>query len=67
MTDDLSIARGKRIARERTTEEIRDAIRKFQSECLNPACRRPLRDHSDAELDTCAVAERDQFHLPEGA
>ena len=64
MTDELSIARGKRIARERTTEEIRDAIRKFQSECPVRGCGRPMRDHTDEQLTICAFLCTSQ---PEGA
>lgn len=52
MTDDLTKARAKRIAMAKSPDEIRASIRNAARFC--PRCGRLLRQHSDAELDSCA-------------
>ena len=61
--DDLTRARAARIAKQRTQSEIRNAIRAFASPC--PFCGAGLRDHTDSELNHCAV--RGTQPMPEGA
>lgn len=62
--DDLTRARAKRIAQQRTTDEIRADIRAFQSACPVRGCGRPMRDHTDEQLTICAFLCTSQ---PEGA
>lgn len=61
--DDLTRARAARIAKQRMPTEIREAIRAFANAC--PFCGAALRDHTDDELNYCAV--RGSMPMPEGA
>lgn len=62
MTDDLTRMRAKRIALAQTPDQIREAIRKAAQFC--PACGVLLRQHTDGQLDECAVRIDDS---PRGA
>lgn len=59
MTDDLTRMRAKRIARAHSTEQIRAALREAAGLC--PTCQRQMREHTETQLDTCALG------LPDGA
>lgn len=62
IVDDLTRMRAKRIARAKTPDEIRSAIRDAAQLC--PGCGLLMRHHSDEQLDTCAKQLGD---YPQGA
>jgi hypothetical protein len=63
VVDDLSRARGKRIAQQQTADEIRAELRALTSLC--PSCQQPLRGHTNTQLSLCALALDDD--QPQGA